>query len=128
MRYTLGKNEKLKSKKLIAKLFAEGKRVKTSTIQLIYLPQLHPAQFPIMVGFSVPKKTIPLAVNRNKIKRQMREIYRTNKHLFADAVNEKFIFMFVYASKSAIKYEELYLAFENLRVKLIKKIQENEQN
>ncbi len=82
MRYTLGIEEKLKSKKLMEHLFAKGNRVKSFPLQLIYLAINHNAAFPIKVSFSVPKKTIKLAVNRNKIKRLMREVYRKKQISF----------------------------------------------
>ncbi|SNR39726.1 ribonuclease P protein component [Lutibacter agarilyticus] len=128
MRYTLGKDEKLKSKIFIGQLFAEGKRVKKFPVQLIYLPVQHNDEFPIKVGFSVPKRNVKLAVNRNRIKRLMREVYRKNKHAFADNLNEQYIFMFIYMAKDEPNYTGLESTFEKLRVKLLNQIKEDEQN
>ena len=99
MQYTLGKEEKLKSKKLIDQLFAEGKHVKSFPLRLIYSPLNHDGEFPIKVGFSVPKRNVKLAVDRNRIKRLMREVYRKNKHLFLDNIENKYVFMFIYMAK-----------------------------
>ena len=66
MRYTLEKEEKLKSKKLIEQLFAEGERIKLFPFQLVFLKVVHKAEYPIKVGFSVPKRNIKLAVNQIK--------------------------------------------------------------
>ena len=63
---------------------AEGKHVKSFPLRLIYSPLNHDGEFPIKVGFSVPKRNVKLAVDRNRIKRLMREVYRKNKHLFLD--------------------------------------------
>jgi ribonuclease P protein component len=126
MRYTLGKDEKLKSKIFIGQLFAEGKRVKKFPLQLIYLPVKHHAEFPIKVGFSVPKRNVKLAVNRNKIKRLMREVYRKNKYTFADNLNEQYIFMFIYMAKDEPSYNDLELTFEKLSMKLLNQIKEDE--
>lgn len=128
MRYTLGKDEKLKSKIYIEQLFAEGKRVKNFPLQLIYLPINHDAKFPIKVGFSVPKRNVKLAVNRNRIKRLMREVYRKNKHSFADNLTDKYVFMFIYMTKEEPIYTDLELIIEKLRIKLLHKITEDEQN
>ncbi|PCH51248.1 MAG: ribonuclease P protein component, partial [Flavobacteriaceae bacterium] len=74
MRFTLEKDEKLKSKKLIEQLFAKGGRVKSFPLQLIYLKKEHYSECPIKVGFVVPKRAVHLAVNRNRIKRMIREV------------------------------------------------------
>ncbi|MFD1292969.1 ribonuclease P protein component [Lutibacter holmesii] len=128
MKYTLGKDEKLKSKIFIGQLFAEGKRVKAYPFQLIYLPVKHQAQFPIKVAFSVPKRNVKLAVNRNRIKRLMREVYRKNKHVFAENLNESYIFMFIYMAKEEIAYEDLDQTIVKVCKKFQHKIIEDEQN
>jgi len=126
MSYTLGKDEKLKSKIFIERLFAEGKRVKSFPLQLIYLPVNHFSKFPIEVGFSVPKRNIKLAVNRNRIKRLIREVYRKSKYLFAENLDETYVFMFIYMAKDEIKYADLELTMEKLRFKFANKIKEDE--
>lgn len=126
MSYTLGKDEKLKSKIVIQQLFTEGKRVKKFPLQLIYLPVNHEADFSIKVGFSVPKRNIKLAVNRNRIKRLIREVYRKNKHSFADNLEKKYVFMFIYMAKEEPTYADLELVLEKLRIKLLNKIKDDE--
>ncbi|NLP57045.1 ribonuclease P protein component [Lutibacter sp. B1] len=126
MRYTLGKEEKLKSKKLIEQLFAEGSRIKSFPIQLIYLQSTYDAEFPIKVGFSVPKRSIKLAVNRNRIKRVLREVYRKNKYLFSENIHKQYIFMFIYMAKDEIEYADLELSFKKLNEKFLSKIKEDE--
>jgi ribonuclease P protein component len=126
MQYTLGKEEKLKSKKLIDQLFAEGKHVKSFPLRLIYSPLNHDGEFPIKVGFSVPKRNVKLAVDRNRIKRLMREVYRKNKHLFLDNIENKYVNMFIYMAKEEIKYTDLELCLKKVSTKLITKIKEDE--
>ena len=126
MSYTLEKEEKLKSKKLIEQLFAAGNHVKSFPLRLIYLPIHHGAEFPIKAGFSVPKRNIKLAVNRNRIKRLIREVYRKNKHAFANNLNEQYIFMFIYMAKEEINYVDLELALKKVISKFDSKIKENE--
>lgn len=128
MRYTLGKEEKLKSKILIENLFAQGERVKSFPLQLIFLPINHHAAFPIKVGFSVPKKNVKLAVKRNRIKRLMREVYRTNKFLFSEKINQPYIFMFIYIGNEEISYADLELAMLKLVSKWLTKFVEDEKN
>lgn len=114
MKYTLGKEEKLKGVKQIELLFKHGKRIKLFPIQLIYLPVEQTADFPIKVGFSVPKRNIKLAVNRNKIKRLMREAYRKNKHLYSKHVASNYVFMFIYMGKEKENFEKLQLVIQNI--------------
>ena len=125
MSCTLGKDEKLKSKKLIEQLFAEGKHVKSFPFRLIYLPIEHHGNLPLKVGFSVPKRNVKLAVNRNRIKRLMREVYRNNKHLFYEKTETKFVFMFIYMAKEEIKYTDLELSLKKLSNKLQEKLKDD---
>ena len=128
MRYTLGKEEKLKGRKLIEQLFAEGKRVKSFPIQLIYFKNLEETDTTVKVGFSVPKRNIKLAINRNRIKRVLREVYRKNKHIFSSQLKEPYVFMFIYMAKEEINYAELELTITKLCDKFLTKINEDEQN
>tara|TARA_R110001583_G_scaffold188649_1_gene350967 strand:+ start:357 stop:743 length:387 start_codon:yes stop_codon:yes gene_type:complete len=128
MQFTLGKEEKLKSKKLIQQLFAEGKNVKSFPFRLVYLPANHFGELPIKVGFSVPKRNVKLAVHRNRIKRMMREVYRKNKDSFKENLDKQYIFMLVYMAKEEINYNELELSLKKVCTKFHNKIKEDEQN
>ncbi|MDV7186505.1 ribonuclease P protein component [Lutibacter sp. TH_r2] len=119
MKYTLGKEEKLKSKKQIEHLFLNGNRVKNFPFHLIYFEEKHYAEFPIKIAFSVPKRNIKLAVNRNRIKRLMREIYRLNKYKISENISEKYKFMIIYMAKEEMNYKSMELSF----LKLIEKFQ-----
>jgi ribonuclease P protein component len=128
MRYTLGKDEKLKSKILIERLFAEGKRVKSFPLQLIYIPVEYSFEFPIKVAFSVPKRNVKLAVNRNRIKRLMREVYRKNKYLFSEKLPTSHLFMFIYMGKEEIPYADFEVTIQKLNTKFLTQLAENEQD
>ena len=128
MRFTLGREEKLKSKKAIELLFAEGSRVKVYPLQLVFLKNEHYSESPIKVGFSVPKRSVKLAVNRNRIKRMMREVYRKNQQLYSENINEKYIFMFIYMAKDELKLDDLEQSIKKISDKFLIKITEDEQN
>ena len=97
-------------------------------LQLIYLKKEHYSEYPIKVGFTVPKRSVKLAVNRNRIKRLIREAYRVNKQLFSKDLEEKYIFMFIYMAKEEIKLNDLELSIKKICDKFLIKIKEDEQN
>lgn len=126
MRFTLKKTDKLKSRKLIDQLFSEGDRVKSFPFHMVFLPVDNDRITTLQVGFSVPKRNIKLAVDRNRIKRLMREVYRKNKNLFSEGINEKYIFMIVYTARNEMEYADLELAILKLASKFQSKLKNNE--
>lgn len=76
--YTFTPQEKLKSTKAIAALFAQRKFIQHGKVRLYFLE--YPVdEAHIQWAFSVSKKSFPSAVDRNTIKRRMREIVRITK-------------------------------------------------
>lgn len=81
-KHTLGKLERLKSRKLIDLLFKNGKSFNLFPFRVIYmLNQLDVVTDNelLKAGFSVSKRNFKKAVHRNRIKRLMRENYRLQK-------------------------------------------------
>jgi len=107
MRFTLGQEERLKSKKLIGKLYEEGKSIKVFPLRMVYVPAKQELKFPVQVGVSVPKRNFKKAVDRNRIKRLLREVYRKEKHTVYDGVSEPYVFMISYIAKDEWKYADL---------------------
>ena len=122
MRNTLGKQERLKSKKLIEKLYAEGDSVKTFPLRLMYVQTAHTSEFPCQVGVSVAKRNYKLAADRNRLKRLMRETYRLQKQIVYNNLDEPYVFMISYIGREEIKYEDLYLKMEKLLTLFIDKV------
>ena len=122
MRNTLGKQERLKSKKLIEKLYTEGDSIKTFPLRMVYVQTAHTSDFPCQVGVSVAKKNYKLAVDRNRLKRLMRETYRLQKQIVYNNLDEPYVFMISYIGREEIKYEDLYLKMEKLLTLFIDKV------
>lgn len=98
MSFTLGKSDKLKSKKLIQQLFEEGESMKQYPIRLRYI-KVKDVDYNIRVGFSVPKRNFKSAVDRNRIKRLMREAYRLNKLPIFEITKSSYVMMFIYTDR-----------------------------
>ncbi|MBK7305760.1 MAG: ribonuclease P protein component [Chitinophagaceae bacterium] len=78
-RYTFKKDEKLKSRKTIEQLFKEGKSFSNFPFRVLWqFTEL--AKAPVQTGFAVSSKHFKKAVDRNRIKRLMREAYRLQKN------------------------------------------------
>src|ERR1700761_4478123 len=82
--YTFKKEERLCNKKLIDGLFHSGSSFLCYPFKVSWLVVEQPGTYPAQIVFSVSKKRFKRAVDRNLIKRRMREAYRLNKqeHLY----------------------------------------------
>ena len=93
-------NEILKSTKLIEKLFLEGKSVYFYPLKLIYI-ECEWKDASVKIGFGVSKKNFKRAVDRNLLKRRMREAYRKNK---PQVSTKNYACMLIYSSKKIENY------------------------
>ncbi len=75
--YSFSRAERLTSKIKIEELFKKGSSFRSKKIQIILLSQQFKQDRKVLI--SVPKKNHKTAVNRNRIKRIIREVYRKNK-------------------------------------------------
>jgi len=108
MQQTYNSEERLKKKKLITKLFNDGKSLSVFPIKLVYLETEHSGPYKVQAGVSVSKRNFKKAVDRNHIKRLLREVYRKNKYLIYESKHtKKHIFMFIYLGKKEMKYNLL---------------------
>ncbi|HWZ21047.1 MAG TPA: ribonuclease P protein component [Cytophagaceae bacterium] len=114
------REERLKSKKSIDLLFAKGKGISSNPLRLIYYQEESERTLP-QVLFSVSKRNFKKAVDRNRIKRQMREIYRLNRDRhFSPEKTNTYLLAFIYIAKEKIPFiileKKLNLALERLQV------------
>ncbi|MFB9052033.1 ribonuclease P protein component [Formosa undariae] len=125
MKQTYGKTEKLKSKITIDKLFAEGKTVSAYPLRLVYIKTNFEDNVSLKTGVSVSKRNFKLAVDRNRIKRLLREAYRLNKNEHLAAVSGPYAFMIMYSNKDMPSYEFIEKKMITLFQKFIKAEAEN---
>ena len=124
--FTLGKNEKLKSRNVIEKLFSEGRKFNTGFFRVTYM-HMPATSFPLQFGLGVSAKNFKRAVDRNRIKRLIREAYRLQKSVLFDKLKEKetgLALFFIYNGKTIPDYKEVYEIVGTALDKLSKSINE----
>ena len=103
------KEERLMSKKLIEELFERGSSFSLHPFRVLYLPNPERAASYHQVLISVPRRNFKKAVQRNLIKRRIRESYRLTKS--ALRMNSKatipYLLAYVYISKKVLSSDEI---------------------
>ncbi|SIR49435.1 ribonuclease P protein component [Pontibacter lucknowensis] len=79
--YTFSKEERLCSKRLISLLFSKGSSFNLYPLRFVYHTPEDALSDNTQLVISVSKRHFKRAVDRNRLKRQMREAYRLNKHI-----------------------------------------------
>jgi len=107
LKYSFNKTEKLKSKTLIDTLFKEGKSVSAFPLRLVYMPSGQSDSILSKAGVSVSKRSFKRAVDRNRIKRLIREAYRLHKPEYLSNILTPHAFMILYIGKEMPTLQEL---------------------
>ena len=94
----------------------EGKTHSKFPIKIFFLPKENIETN--LATFAVPKRNFKSAVDRNRVKRQLREAYRLNKQILAEIHGRKFVMLFLYLGKVKPQYAELEKAVVNLLKKI----------
>lgn len=111
--YAYPHQEKLKQKKEISELFERGKWKTSGNIRIVSFRK-EENKGP-KVGVSVSKRYFKKAVDRNRIKRLLRECYRLNREAFAAAFGDNSVAMiFWVSSEKPHHYNEVLKDFLNL--------------
>ena len=108
-RHTFRKAERLISRKAIEELVSGGKVISNSPFKLTWINTALQTESPAQIAFSVPKRFFKRAVDRNRMKRLMRESYRKNKAdiytLLTDR-NMQCALLLYYSGRKIISYSE----------------------
>ena len=117
VRNTYGKAERLKSRKSIDQLFKEGQRFNMGVVRVFYNPAQQPG---LRAGVGVSARLFKSAVDRNRIKRQLRECYRLQKHIISSVGNTTagLDLFFIYTAKDFTDFRELYQCMERALLKI----------
>jgi ribonuclease P protein component len=121
LKYSFNKSEKLKSKILIDKLFKEGKSVSAFPLRLVYIGMDQNDSLLSRTGVSVSKRNFKRAVDRNRIKRLMREAYRLHRSEYLSNILTPHAFMILYIGKQMPTLQEL----EKKMIVLFEKVSNN---
>lgn len=114
--YKYPREEKLKQKNDISLLFEKGKWQTCGNLRLISFSSEEIALH--KMGVSVSKRYFKKAVDRNRIKRLLREVYRLNKTAFLEKFGKNSLTMLFYISPEKPKH---YKNVEDDFLKLLKK-------
>lgn len=117
---TLHKVERLDKKKIIEKMFAGGSRsFSVFPLRVVYLP-VEELEADASILISVSKRRFKRAVKRNRVKRQIREAYRVNKHELLNILVERkcrLAIAFIYLSDQLV---ESSIIEDRIRIALVR--------
>ena len=129
--FSFQKEERLKSRKVIGQLFQKGHSFTSFPIRFIWVKMDAPlSDFPFQMSLSVPKRKFPSAVDRNRLRRRIREAYRLNKNtLYEKFENQdvQFGLMLIYVAKEAMTYQEIENGIQKGFKKLAQQIEDSQR-
>jgi ribonuclease P protein component len=132
--FTYKKKDKLKSRKQTQYLFSKGQSIQVFPIKLIYtIEQTEPDDSNAMIqsdgivqaGVGAPSRTFRKAVQRNRVKRLLREAYRLEKPNFINQLNlanKRLNLFFLYIDAQVLVQAEIQSKLREALAILIKKI------
>ncbi len=126
MKENFGKEYKLCSKLIIDEVFATGERLHLFPFQLIFLQKKNNSNVSFQILISVPKKKMRLSVDRNHVKRLIRESVRKNKVIlesFLTLNSIQLTICLVYISNEKLSFSDMNTKICKLLTKLTENIQ-----
>jgi ribonuclease P protein component len=126
--FTLGKNERLKRRKIIDQLFNDGKAVNLPPLRAIYKLYQNKLESPLQAGFTVSSRHFKKAVDRNRVKRLLREAWRLQKNSLQEklsAEKKQLAVFIIYTGKEMPPSTRVHEGVAVILNKLEKRLNEN---
>lgn len=104
------KTHRLKRKKIIDDLFKAGKKEFKHPIMAVWQLTELPENVPVQAGFTVSKKFLKRAVDRNLVKRRMLEAYRKQQVVLSEKLiekNQQLAVFFITVKTDNISYDHI---------------------
>jgi ribonuclease P protein component len=124
--FTLGKQERLKSNLSIQELLKHGRAVSKFPLKIYWDFSTDPHQkFPVRVAVIVARRKFRKAVERNFMKRRLREAYRLHKHILYETLDQhqqKIQMIILLLSDEFISYEQLEKGICEILRQLVNKL------
>lgn len=114
----MSQSERLKSRKRIDQLFASGRKLSVPPFRVLYKEERNDGEALLQFGVGVSSRHFKKAVDRNRVKRLMREAWRIQKNELRAMVEKNGISLFVFVNYN---HQELP-GFEDVKVKMEKLI------
>ena len=134
-RTTFGKRERIVSRKLLDRLFAGvgSRSMGAFPLRAVYITVERGAHdAPVQVLITVSKRHFKRAVKRNRVKRQIREAYRHNRHLLDSAIlptpERALALAFIWQADELYPTADITVAMQSLLTRLAEKLCRNTEN
>ena len=119
------KKQKLCGEKVIERLFANGKSISEKPFRAIWNFEKNNDQVCVKSLIVVSKKRLKLAVDRNVVKRRIKEAYRLQKkklECFLESTNQQLNLAIIYQEEEILDYKTLEEKINLLLSRLIKEL------
>lgn len=119
----LPKSARIKSRASLEQLFASGKSFSIFPIKIFYnVSDFENSKAPVQIGVGVSARNFKKATERNRIKRLLRETYRTQQELIIVPEGKKLDVFFLYIGKELPAFVDLKLVLASVMKKLSERL------